>query len=86
MEFENSIIRGIHISRYIASWMIAGGTFKRHRGQPTSSCAFLRWLRSLVIDGEQLTEDEVRTIYNFAHNGKLELQESAKRFIGMGSV
>ena len=87
MEFENSIIRGIHISRYIASWVRVGGTIGRAHRHLGNSCAFTDWLRTLEIDNEHLTDDEVWQIYRFATNGKLELQESAKRFIeGKGSV
>lgn len=68
--FENRLIRGIHKSRYCASWMRAVGV-KFNRG-------FKEWLKTLVIDGEHLTEDEIQEIWLFATNGKLELQESAK--------
>lgn len=77
--FENKIIRGIHISRYIASWTKSGGTLKRNllRGFP----AFRAWLRTLEIDGDHLTKDEIRQICDYACNGKLELETSAKMFL-----
>lgn len=71
--FENKLIRGIHATRYIVSWMKVGGHFgRRDRGR----FDFRDWLESLG-----LTEDEVRYIYNLAENGKLELQNSAKAFM-----
>lgn len=70
--FENKLIKGIYVSRYIASWL---------HEKVRMSIAFKQWLRTLVIDGEHLTEDEVDYIYNFATNGKLELQENASFFI-----
>ncbi len=73
-EFENAIIRGIHISRYIASWNHEGGKI---------NTSFRYWLKQLVIDGEHLTDDEIRRIYNFAKNGKLELQSNASVFLSM---
>lgn len=74
-EFENSLIKGIHKSRYIASWMKAYGP-TIHRGG-----LFEAWLRTLRIDGESLTEEEINEIMYYGMNGKLELQESAKRFL-----
>ena len=76
---ENKIVRGIHISRYIASWMKSGGTFDRSPW--CGEIAFKAWLGTLVIDGEHLTEDEKRQICNYADNGKLELETSAKLFL-----
>lgn len=71
MMFENKIIKGIHTSRYVASWTKEVGkiTYK-----------FRMWLMSLRIDGEPLTNDEVQYIYNYATNGKLELENSAYYF------
>ena len=45
--------------------------------------SFRYWLKQLVIDGEHLTDEEVRRIYYFATNGKLELQSNASAFITM---
>lgn len=83
-EFENVIINGIHISRYVASWVKAGGTFERlvvrnsdgkikniSRGEE-----FMDWLKFIG-----LTEEEARRCRNFAVNGKLELETSAIRFL-----
>lgn len=72
-EFENTIIHGIHISRYIASWYIAGGGQLKGRRNVTM---FKNWLRHLGLD-----EDEVMAVFMFATNGKLELQDNAKEFI-----
>lgn len=74
--FENKLIRNIHCSRYVASYVNAGGDMNR-----VGSWRFKRWLKSLVIDGEHLTDDEVRYIYNYGTNGKLELEENASRFL-----
>ena len=79
--YENELIKGIYISRYIASWIKSGGQIgyaARCLGQTNN---FMNWLRTLVIDGEHLTEDEIWRIYSFATNGKLELEDSAKKFI-----
>ena len=73
-EFENAAIRGIYISRYIAAWTHEGGKI---------NSSFRYWLKQLVIDGEHLTDEEVRRIYYFATNGKLELQSNASAFITM---
>ena len=68
--FENRLIRGIHKSRYCASWVKAVGL--------DFNLGFKEWLSTLVINGEHLTKDEIQEIWYFATNGKLELQESAK--------
>ncbi len=73
-EFENKLIHGIYVSRYVASWSIAGGSLKK-------GFLFKEWLRTLTINGENLTEDEIQYIHAFAENGKLELQELAKEFL-----
>lgn len=70
-EFQNTKIHGINKSRYVASWIKADAASRQ----------FKEWLKTLVIDGTQLTDDEIRQIYNFATNGKFELQASAIKFI-----
>lgn len=69
-DFENKLIRGIHISRYLLSYYGVGGKKRLLR----------KWLRTLVINGSPLTEDEIMDIIRF-DNGKLELEEQAKVFI-----
>lgn len=70
--FENKVIRGIFISRYIASWVKVGGSLEGDR--------FVEWLRQLVINGEHLSENEIKEIRNFATDGKLELECNARSF------
>ena len=73
-EFENVLINGIHVSRYIASWTKAS----RHAGKPVYfDELFMQWLK----EEAGLSDDEARTIRNFANNGKLELETNAGRFI-----
>ena len=86
--FENSLIRNIHKSRYVASWINMGGTFGHHTQNikdgpfvKTGCYAFREWRGTLVIDGEHLTEDEIQEIYLYAKNGKLELEDSAAAFM-----
>lgn len=74
--FENKLTHnGIHYSRYISSWKQAGG--KIYRGG-----LFERWLREI----EHLTEEEISDILFMAENGKLELECSAKMFIGENRI
>ena len=70
--FENRIIEGIHISRFIASWVKEGGKL---------NFTFKEWLKTLTINGRKLTYDEIREIYDFGTNGKLELETLASRFL-----
>lgn len=78
MEFENKIINGIHCSRYIASWCTAGGKLY---GSRRNNLDFINWLESLIINDRNLTSEEVKYIHDFASNGKLELENSAKEFL-----
>ena len=71
--FENKTIEGIHISRFLASWINAGG--RNFDG------VFVVWLMKLRINGRKLTDDEIRDIQNFGRNGKLELEEDAELFL-----
>lgn len=80
-EFENELIRGISISRYIASWTRMGYPIEKAHRRLNQYGFFIAWLRQLTLDGEHLTEDEVWRIYHVATNGKLELQENAKKFM-----
>ena len=66
-------IRGIPLTRFVASWYIAGG----ERSVPK----MWDWLSSIEIDGEHLTNEEIDLIVQCATNGKLELEESAQDFI-----
>lgn len=71
--FENFMTsKGIHASRYIASWYRVGGVIHPLEGPGT----FHDWLVS-----EGLTEDEIARIIEMAMCGKLELQFSAKQFL-----
>lgn len=72
-EFENKIIKGIHASRYIASWAKKGGHFGRGK---CGRFDFRKWLKSLGLE-----DDEVHHIYRLADNGKLELETSADKFM-----
>ncbi len=69
----SDMINGIPLTRYIASWYIAGGTPYRPK--------IRKWLESLIINGRHLTEEEVEVITECVAIGKLELQESAKKFV-----
>lgn len=71
--FENKRIRGIHASRYIASWVKGGGNLGY---EFEGRFDFYDWLKSLGLD-----KDEAQYIYNLADNGKLELETSARQFV-----
>ena len=66
--FENKFDHlGIFYSRYIASWVKEGGKI---------NFQFKDWLASIG-----LPYDEIDEIYFLASNGKLELENSAKRYL-----
>ena len=62
--------KGIYYSRYIASWLNATDGF--------IGVTFKNWLKH-----EGCTEAEVEEIYYLARNGKMELENSAKKFVAM---
>ena len=68
--FENKVVGDYtYATRYIASWLRAGGKLEYGRDIDY----FRDWLLSL-----SLSEDEVNHIVFLATNGKLELESSAK--------
>ena len=70
--FENKLINGIHASRYIASWIKAGGAL--YYGEDVND--FYKWLLSMG-----LTEEDAQHVKRLAENGKLELEINAEKFI-----
>ena len=71
--FENKTINGyIYATRFIASWLRAGGQLKNR----SDIDDFNEWLLSLG-----LTEEDANHIKFLAENGKLELETSAKQFL-----
>jgi len=70
--FDNIFINDIHATRYIVSWFKSGGSLKGQR----RNGEFEQWLISLGVD-----EEDRRYIFELATNGKLELENSAKKFI-----
>lgn len=77
-EFENRSKCGIHPTRFIMSWVRMGGTFDR-RGNGYDD--FRGWLKTLIIDGKPLSEDDVDHIIFIASNGKMELEYSARKYL-----
>ena len=70
--FKNNVVKGIHESRFIASWVNAGGKLSNRKDVND----FEDWLTSLG-----LSQDEVQRISYLATNGKLEMETSAKAFL-----
>ena len=70
--FENGNFNGIYYSRFIASWVRKGGMLKT--GHDISM--FRSWLTEIGCDDE--TVDKITFL---ASNGKLELENSAERFL-----
>ena len=70
--FENGNFNGIFYSRFIASWVRKGGMLKTGH----DITMFRSWLTEIGCDDE--TVDKITFL---ASNGKLELENSAERFI-----
>lgn len=71
INIENKLTHnGIVYTRYIASWKNSGG--KVYRGG-----LFERWLR----ETQELTDDEIREMFDLIESGKCELETSADKFL-----
>lgn len=77
-EWQNMTESGLHPTRIIMSWVRVGGTFSR-RGDGYDD--FRDWLKTLIIDGKPLSENDVNHIIFLASNGKMELEYSAKTYL-----
>lgn len=71
-QFENIIVRGVHATRYIMSWVRMGGELNRFGARSD----FGNWLGSLG-----LRDEEVSDIVHIAINGRMELETSAKNYL-----
>lgn len=71
--FKNEKIRGVHVSRYIMSWVRSGGQLSSI-GEGYDN--FSDWLKTL-----DLSENERDCILDLAKCGKMEFEVSAKSFI-----
>lgn len=69
---DNRLVNGIHQTRYIASWINAGGEIRTGKDMDD----FRDWLWSLG-----LADAQVHQIANMAMYGNRDLQDSAKAFI-----
>lgn len=69
---ENAKVNGIHMSRYIASWMNAGGEFIG----TWEDSSFSRWLRTVGVTNEE----DLHDIFEMATCGKFELERSAEKY------
>lgn len=70
---ENNKVRGVHMSRYIASWMNVGGEFIG----TWEDSSFSRWLRTVGVTNEE----DIHDIFEMATCGKFELEQSARRYM-----
>ena len=70
--FDNTVVNGIHRSRYIASWIKAKGL---------KQWEFEEWLKTLVINDRPLTDSEVCGISELFGCGKLELEINARSYL-----
>ena len=69
--FDNAVIKGVHASRYIMSYL-------REGGEANYRDKFRKWLKSLPME---LTKEEIDYIVGIYDNGKMELEMNAKRFL-----
>ena len=87
MEFKNKLFEKIYYSRFIASWIKAGGNFNKSKKVYVNEDHYYRtsmfeeWLRQITINGKHIPEETIKEIYELATSGKLELQEDAKKFL-----
>lgn len=70
--FKNNLIGEIHETRFIASWLRAGGELYYVEDVDN----FQKWLLSLGLN-----EEEVYHLSNMATCGKVELEHNAREFL-----
>lgn len=71
--FENRQINGyIYETRFIASWLRKGGQLRTRENYDN----FYEWLLSLGLN-----QDDADHIKFLASNGKMELEDSARKFL-----
>lgn len=81
-DFKNKTTEAhkIYYSQYIAAWINVGGTLERVWEEDDNGIynwyPFREWLLEIGC-----TEYDARQIFNMATNGKLELEELAKRYL-----
>lgn len=71
--FTNKLIGDIYATRFIMSWVRMGGRLNK-RGDGVDD--FRKWLTSLDLD-----EEAIEHIMFIATNGKLELENSARKYL-----
>ncbi len=71
IRFDNEVIKGVHASRYIMSYL-------REDGSPNYRDKFREWLKSLPLE---LTKEEIDHILEMYSNGKLEFEINANHFL-----
>lgn len=68
---------GIHVTRFIMSWVRMGGSLRTGRDYHN----FEAWLKTLIVDGKNLSDQDVNHILDLSKNGKMELEHLAKEFL-----
>jgi len=71
--FENDTVRGIHYSRFVASWV---KICRWNKVMPYFNEEFMDWLKSLG-----LPERDIINIRDMADDGKLELELSVEKYL-----
>ena len=79
LSWDNEFIKGIRMSRYLASWVIAGGDWHDEKG-------FIEWMMNIPFekkDGEisYISEDNASDAYRIMTCGKAELQCWAREYL-----
>ena len=72
-------VRGIHLSRFGASWINAGG-------KSNDSDGFLVWMMNIPFKNEDgtisyISQDDAEDAYWMMNCGKLELESSVRKFM-----
>lgn len=72
-------VMGIHLSRFVASWLRCGGKYDDGDG-------FITWMMNIPFKNEDgsfsyISQDDAEDAYWMMSCGKLELESSARAFI-----
>lgn len=75
--WSNETENGIHVTRFIMSWVRMGGKLRTGKDYDN----FEAWLKTLIVDGKNLSDQDVNHILDLSKNGKMELEYLAKQFL-----
>ena len=77
--WENEEVMGIRMSRFCASWLVSGGSYRDQDG-------FLVWMMNIPFKDKNgltvyISQDDAEDAYRMMSCGKCELEVTARKFL-----